>query len=448
MLHIHILQDTFFKSSTAFSETLNSDQKFLIQAGTKLPIKSYFRQNNHYSVKLAEEQGSVGKAGFFFDDHVQVEEIRGVWITNVDSDILKSKDNLKAGLEKLKNLGFNTLYLVVWNKGYVFFESQIADNIFTANEEKLQKVNLEKELVGRDLLAEIIEINQTEKYNFRIIAWFEYGLMVPPAAPLVAQKPDWFMLTHQQKNTVDGDGNCRLNPAHPEVKDFWVSLIREVVKNYEIDGIQLDDHFAIHHAKLLPNGTKIFDFSMGFESFTIKLFQKETGSVSPLSNPQLAKFKDWRKEKLTQLVRLIFKTIKAEKDDCILSISPNPLGFSIDHALADWQAWEKEGLIEELALQTYRGDIQSFEREIDKLEVKAAREHIPTVIGILTGLKPSDRRVNFQLIQAQTQETRERDFAGFAYFFYSSLLDHIPTTETVADREKKLAQILATDQFV
>ncbi|MFM6404333.1 MAG: family 10 glycosylhydrolase, partial [Microcystis sp.] len=110
--------------------------------------------------------------------------------------------------------------------------------------------------------------------------------------------------------TVDGDGNCRLNPAHPEVKDFWVSLIREVVKNYEIDGIQLDDHFAIHHAKLLPNGTKIFDFSMGFESFTIKLFQKETGSVSPLSNPQLAKFKDWRKEKLTQLVRLIFKTIK------------------------------------------------------------------------------------------------------------------------------------------
>ncbi|MDJ0669483.1 MAG: family 10 glycosylhydrolase, partial [Microcystis sp. M53598_WE2] len=155
MLHIHILQDTFFKSSTAFSETLNSGQKSLIKAGTKLPIKSYFRQNNHYSVKLAAEQGSVGKAGFFFDDHVQVEEIRGVWLTNVDSDILKSKDNLKAGLEKLKNLGFNTLYLVVWNKGYVFFQSQIADNVFTADKEKLKKVNLEKELVGRDLLAEI-----------------------------------------------------------------------------------------------------------------------------------------------------------------------------------------------------------------------------------------------------------------------------------------------------
>lgn len=448
MLHIHILQDTFFKSSTAFSETLNSEQKFLIKAGTKLPIKSYSRKDNHYSVKLAEEQGSVGKAGFFFDDHVQVEEIRGVWITNVDSEILRSKDNLKAGLEKLKKLGFNTLYLVVWNKGYVFFKSQIADNIFTADEQELRKVNLEKELVGRDILAEIIEINQTEKHNFRIIAWFEYGLMVPPAAPLVAQKPDWFMLTHQQKNTVNGDGNCRLNPAHPQVKDFWVSLVREVVKNYEIDGIQLDDHFAIHHAKFLPNGTKTFDFSMGFDDFTIKLFQEETGSVSPLNNSQLSTFKKWRKDKLTQLIRLISKTIKAEKDDCILSISPNPLGFSIDHALADWQAWEQDGIAEELAIQVYRPDVPTFEREIDKPEVKAAQKHIPTLIGILTGLKPSDRRVNIQLIQAQTQETRERDLAGFAYFFYGSLFEQIPSTESVADRENKFAQVLATDQFV
>ncbi|MFM6347048.1 MAG: family 10 glycosylhydrolase, partial [Dolichospermum sp.] len=114
----------------------------------------------------------------------------------------------------------------------------------------------------------------------------------------------------------------------------------------------------------------------------------------------------------------------------------------------DWEAWEKEGLIEELALQVYRPTVPIFEGEIDKSEVKVAQEHIPTVIGILTGLRPNNRRVNFQLIQAQTQETRERDFAGFAYFFYSSLFDHIPTTETAADREKKFAQVLATDQFV
>jgi uncharacterized lipoprotein YddW (UPF0748 family) len=452
MLTIKIMKDTFFKSSTESSEQLNSDQKFLISKGTELKIKSYFKQGNHYFVKLTQELGLVGKSGFIFENHAQVEEIRGVWITNIDSEILESKENIKKHLAILKQLGFNTLYPVVWNKGFAFFKSQIADNTEDADLTKLASVNLNQELAGRDVLAEIIEINQAEGHNFRIIAWFEYGLMVHPNAPLVTNKPEWFMLTHKQQKTVDG--NFRLNPTHPEVQDFIVSLIREVVKNYDIDGIQLDDHFAIHHSKLLNDGTKTFDFSMGFDPFTIKLFQKETSSVSPMSNPNLAKFKDWRKGKLTQLVRLIFKGIKAEKEDCILSISPNPLEFSIDHALADWQAWEQEGLAEELAIQVYRYEgtfaenMRRFESEIDKAAVKATRDHIPTVIGIMTGLRPDDKRVNLNLIQAQTQETRDRDFAGFAYFFYGSLFEQIPTTETVQNREDTFAQILSTDQFV
>jgi uncharacterized lipoprotein YddW (UPF0748 family) len=441
MLTIRIMKDTFFKSSTESSERLNSDQKFLISKGTELKIKSYFKQGNHYFVKLTQELGLVGKSGFIFENHVQVEEIRGVWITNIDSGILESKKNIKKHLAKLKQLGFNTLYPVVWNKGFAFFKSQIADNTEDTDVTKLASVNLNKELAGRDVLAEIIEINQAEGHNFRIIAWFEYGLMVHPNAPLVTNKPEWFMLTHEQRKTVDG--NFRLNPAHPEVQNFMVSLTREVVKNYNIDGIQLDDHFAIH-------------LSMGFDPFTIKLFQSETGSVSPMSNPNLEKFKDWRKGKLTQLVRLIFKGIKAEKKDFILSISPNPLSFSINTALADWQTWEQEGLVEELALQVYRYEkqftfaenIKRFENEIDKPEVIAARNRIPTVIGIMTGLQPNDKRVNLNLIQAQTQETRQRDFAGFSYFFYGSLFEQIPTTETVQNREDTFAKILSTDQFV
>jgi uncharacterized lipoprotein YddW (UPF0748 family) len=448
------MKDTFFKSSTESSEQLNSDQKFLISKGTELKIKSYFKQGNHYFVKMTQELGLVGKSGFIFENHAQVEEIRGVWITNIDSEILESKENIKKHLGILKQLGFNTLYPVVWNKGFAFFKSQIADNTEDADLTKLASVNLNQELAGRDVLAEIIEINQAEGHNFRIIAWFEYGLMVHPNAPLVTNKPEWFMLTHKQQKTVDG--NFRLNPAHPEVQDFMVSLIREVVKNYDVDGIQLDDHFAIHHLKLRSDGSKDFDFSMGFDPFTIKLFQSETGSVSPVSNPNLEKFKDWRKGKLTQLVRLIFKGIKAEKKDCILSISPNPLSFSINHALADWQTWEQEGLVEELALQVYRYEKQftfaenmkRFENEIDKPEVIAARDHIPTAIGIMTGLRPDDKRVNLNLIQAQTQETRDRDFAGFAYFFYGSLFEQIPTTEKVQNREDTFAQILSTDQFV
>jgi len=37
-------------------------------------------------------------------------ELRGVWLTNIDSDVLFSTQKLKQGLERLARLNFNTIY--------------------------------------------------------------------------------------------------------------------------------------------------------------------------------------------------------------------------------------------------------------------------------------------------------------------------------------------------
>ena len=443
MLTLKITQDTFAKTSPAFSETLSSNQKQFISAGKELKFKSYIKKDNHYLVKLENLLGSLGQTVFFFEKHIQVEEIRAVWITNIDSDILKSKDNIREGLTKLKDSGFNTLYPVVWNKGFTFFQSSLIDNTPDSDEAKLRIVGLEKELAGRDILAEIIEVNQDLGNHFRVIAWFEYGLMLLPNSPLVAAKPEWLMLTNAVTDKRIFDGKYWLNPTHPEVQKFLTGLIGEVVENYEIDGIQLDDHFGIPR-------------SMGFDAFTLGLFNKDNpGAADLLKNPNMEKFKTWRKEKVTESLRLIFNTVKKIKDDCIVSISPNPLDFSIQNILADWKAWEKEGIIEELALQVYRTQENSFNKnmlafagEIDKLEVQNARNHIPTIIGILTGLKPDKRRVSLNLIREQTEATRDRDFAGFAYFFYGSVFDLGFDRDTPQNRKIAFDKLLSTDQFV
>ena len=53
------------------------------------------------------------------------EEIRGVWLTNIDSDVLFEQSKLKNGIEKLAKLNFNTLYPTVWNWGYTLYPSQV-----------------------------------------------------------------------------------------------------------------------------------------------------------------------------------------------------------------------------------------------------------------------------------------------------------------------------------
>lgn len=149
-------------------------------------------------------------------------------------------------------------------------------------------------------------------------------------------------------------------------------LIAEAVEEYEIDGVQLDDHFGM-------------PAEMGYNMKTLKLYNNETHAVDPRKNPDSAHWKQWRTNKVTKLLEKIFNAVKAKKQDCIIPISPNPLGFSRKKILADWAKWENDGLIEELVLQVYRDNVPVFENELDKLEVKKARNHIPTVIGILTG---------------------------------------------------------------
>ena len=417
MLTIRITQDTFFKQSIEFSGTLAANQKASVEKNKEFKIKSYFKKDKHYFVKLAEEIAPLGKSGFFFEDHIQIQEIRGVWITNIDSDIYQSENNIEQGLQKLKKLGFNTIYPVVWNRGFTLYKSPITQKIFGSE--------VAEDFKGRDVLNEIIK---AANGDFRVIPWFEYGLMTPPGSPLEIQKPEWLTKTNSGGNIQDS--NCWLNPCHPEVQQFMTELIADVAERYDIDGIQLDDHFGM-------------PANMGFDSFTKKLYSDETGKAVPKLNSNAESWNNWRMNKISNLLKKVVAAVKSKKGECIISISPNPLDSSIADFLADWQTWERDGIVEELVLQVYRPSLSIFETEVDKAEVKNARNHVPTVVGILTGLKPDDKRVSLDLIKEQVQATRKRDFAGFSFFFQGSLFDLGFEGDTAETRADAFAQLLS-----
>ena len=430
MLTIKVTQNTFLKQSPQFPEILTDNQKVLLAANQEFKIKSYFKQDKHYFVKLATEIAPLGKSGFLLQEHVQIEEIRGVWISHIDSDMLQSEANIKKGLQKLKELGFNTIYPVVWSQGFTFYKSPVAKRFIGSEVSKIFK--------GRDILAEII---QAAKGDFRIIPWFEYGLITPLGSPLEKSQPDWISLTAKKEKVLINDkgekvtgDNCWLNPCHPEVQKFMTELIADLVERYDVDGIQLDDHFGM-------------PASMGFDGFTQKLYKDETGGLDPIVNPHAEVWLKWRLSKMNNLLKQIYIAVKSRKEDCIISISPNPLAFSIKNYLSDWQSWQREGLVEELVLQVYRYLLINFEQEVDKIEVKDMRERIPTVIGIVTGLKPANKRITVEAIAAQVQATRQRNFAGFSFFFQGSLFDLGVVGDTPKKREDAFAQLLSTNQF-
>jgi uncharacterized lipoprotein YddW (UPF0748 family) len=177
---------------------------------------------------------------------------------------------VNRALHQLSQLNFNTVYPVVWNRGNTFYPSSVAKKVTGQSQNKL----LGGLGLGRDVLAEIVK--QGNRKKLRIIPWFEYGFMAPAGSELARRHPDW--LTNRRNSTktfkdvpeeqdilnspkpdtppfsekvgqIVHDrvvtNQVWLNPFHPSVQKFILDLIVEVVTQYDVVGIQLDDHFGL-----------------------------------------------------------------------------------------------------------------------------------------------------------------------------------------------------------
>ncbi|WP_413159980.1 family 10 glycosylhydrolase [Capilliphycus salinus ALCB114379] len=337
------------------------------------------------------------------------QEIRGVWMTSNDSDILRDRPKVQEAVSQLGRLNFNTIYPVVWNSGYALYPSAVA---------QLAGIQpfIHRGLQGQDILRELSEI--AHQQNLLVIPWFEFGFMAPPTSELALNHPNWLTQKRDGSQTwISAAGEVVwLNPFHPEVQKLITDLVLEVITQYNIDGIQFDDHLS------LPN-------EFGYDPYTISLYRQQM-NASPPANPQDPTWMRWRANQITAFVKKLNKAIKEKQPNAIFSVSPNPYHLAYNTYLQDWINWVKQDLVDELIVQVYRPDLNSFLSEIVRPEIQDVRKKIPTGVGILTGLR--NRPVPMQHIQAKVQAARQQGL-GMSFFFFESLWDDAP--EPIQERK-------------
>lgn len=229
--------------------------------------------------------------------------------------------------------------------------------------------------------------------------------MAPADSVLAQRHPQW-LTKRQDGSSIWWEGKVHqrvwLNPLHPEVQQLISDLVVEIVSNYDVDGIQFDDHFG-------------YPSELGYDEYTVKLYQQEHQGQLPPEDSQDPEWIQWRADKITAYMETLFHQIKRANPQAIVSLSPNPQDFSLNSFLLDWYRWERMGLIEELVVQVYRDRQDSFLRELRQPEVIAANRHIPVGIGILSGLK--GHRVYWSEINQQIKAVRDRNLGGMSFFF-------------------------------
>ncbi|MEH2264392.1 glycoside hydrolase family 10 protein [Nostoc sp.] len=325
------------------------------------------------------------------------QEIRGVWMTTNDFDTLKDREKVQDAVSQLRRLNFNTIYPVVWNSGYVMYPSAIA-----------QRAGIQpfvyKGSDGHDILADLI--NQAHRKGLLVIPWFEFGFMAPPTSELALNYPDWFTQKRdgsQTSNSAAGEVMW-LNPFHPKVQQFITNLVLETVSQYDADGIQFDDHMS------LP-------YEFGYDQYTVALYTKETKNLPP-KDAQDAAWVQWRADKITAFMVQLNQAVKQRKPQAIFSVSPNYHDFAYKFHLQDWLTWMRQNIVDELIVQVYRPDMQSFVANISRPEIQEAQKIIPTGIGIMAGLR--NNPVPMQQIKSQVRAAQERGL-GVTFFYYESL---------------------------
>ena len=82
------------------------------------------------------------------------QELRGVWFTANDMPVLRDRGRMQTAVNQLADLGFNRLYVVVWNSGLTYYPSQVSQ------QRQLQDFTF-RGLQGQDFLGEFISAGRS-----------------------------------------------------------------------------------------------------------------------------------------------------------------------------------------------------------------------------------------------------------------------------------------------
>lgn len=327
---------------------------------------------------------------------------RGVWLTNVCSDALDSQENILKTVNLCSELHINNIFVVTWNRAETTYPSKVVQSV-------TGKIISER-FKGRDPLKELIDA--AHKKGIKVHAWFEFGFSSSykesDGGIIIRKRPHWAS-RDIKGDIVSKNGFQWLNPFHPEVQEFILDLIKEVVINYDIDGIQGDDRLPA-----LPS-------SGGYDEFTTALYKKEHGNNSPPSDYRDKGWIEWRASLLTAFQGRIYNEIKKIKPEVVVSTAPSIHPWAKEEYLQDWPEWVKRGYTDLVFPQVYRHTAESYKltlkEQLKYITADKLKIFFPGVLIQVEEKVVPDKEMLKEIIRFN----REQMLNGEVFFYYEGL---------------------------
>jgi uncharacterized lipoprotein YddW (UPF0748 family) len=227
---------------------------------------------------------------------------------------------------------------------------------------------------------------------------------------LLAKKPQW-AARDCKGNLLNKNGFEWLNALDCEVQDFLLSLILEVVNNYDVDGIQGDDRLPA-----LPS-------EGGYDNVTIERYKKEFGK-NPPQNSRDSQWLQWRADILTDFLARLYKEVKAVNNNLLISMAPNIHDWALKEYLQDSQTWLQRGLVDIINPQIYRRDFNSYKSVVDRLVKQQFTDNNQAKFAPGVLMKLGSYNISADYLLQLIEYNRTCGIKGEVFFFYEGLRDN------------------------
>ena len=347
----------------------------------------------------------------------QKNKIIATWITYQEINTLveeasnenEFRYNVREKIDILKQYKINTVFLHVRAFDDCFYKS----TIFPVSE----YCDSEKGVLKFDVLQVFLDI--CSEFNIKLHAWLNpYRIRNNSDIGKINEDSFAFKLVNNddtEKIIVTNNG-IYYNPAYYDIQSYILRGVKEILENYSVDGIHIDDYFY-------PTTSDEIDKNI-FTDY------QNNGGVLNLD--------EFRRQNVNSLITSIYSLIKSYNEDICFSVSPNgDISKNVNVLYADVKLWmNSDGYADYVIPQLYFGyfnENMSFKTLLEEW-IDLCNDKSKLIIGL--GIYKSGKKDiyaksgesewidNSNIIARQIKDSFDNSVTGISIFSFSYLISY------------------------
>lgn len=344
-------------------------------------------------------------------------EMRGVWVSYIELDMQNESDKSESAFrEKFKNIattsknaGFNTLIVQVRPFCDALYDSKFFPYSHILSGE--QGVN-----PGYDALEVMCEV--CSQLDLDIHAWVNPYRISTDSTPQVLSENNPYVIDNELGEETEN--GIFLNPANKMARKLIIDGVTEIVKNYDVDGIQFDDYFY-------PTQDSEFDDEEYAE------YVDTVGAMNCMS------VDNWRIANVNTLICDTYRAIHKISNDVDFGISPQGNIDNNAKIYADVKSWcICKGFVDYICPQLYyslENPALTFENSLNSWASLDINKNVKLYVG-LAGYKANTDSDEGTWLYSDNVLSKEYKIAmqnekvsGIMLYSYSALEDENASAE-------------------